>query len=295
MRNLGLSTSFKSIALVASFSFCLVTTGCEEGGEDAAVDLAAEPTAEGATADDAEKPEAKDAAAAEGEAGEAGEKAHDAAATLPARRFLEVTGSVTIDGEPAAVNTEIGATATIKTGADGHALFTLMPDSIIEIRKKSELKFGKSERHENSLSLLTGALWSFLPKGMADYEVVTPNAVAGVRGTVFYVEANSGKKSYICACDGHIDITQAKGKYKKPLKSVTSKDEHKAFYVTSKGKKGKLKAKKSKRLNHTDAEKDAIMAAMPSDHHAEAAPEDAAKEGDEAAPHDEEKEAAPEE
>src|SRR5262245_61534494 len=69
---------------------------------------------------------------------------------LPARRFLEVLGEVTLDGKQVATNAEIGETGVIETSKEGHALVTLGPGSLIEVRSGSKLQLGKSERHAMS-------------------------------------------------------------------------------------------------------------------------------------------------
>lgn len=185
-------------------------------------------------------------------------KQPEADGSVAARHFIEVKGDVTIDGQPAAAKMEIGLTSIIKTGANGRALFTLLPGSVVEIRKKSELVFGTSESRVQSLELLQGSLWSFLPEGMNDYEVRTANAVAVPTGPTFYIEAINGKKTYVCACDGKLEILRRQGKTKKPLKKIKSANQHKAFMILSRGKKGKTKAKKHKRMNHSEKQRVAI-------------------------------------
>src|SRR5690606_20553746 len=99
--------------------------------------------------------------------------------------------------------------------------------SIVEVRKGTRVKLGASERRSTSMRLYAGALWSVLASG-SDFEVETNNAVAGVRGTVFYTEAQSEHKTYICACDGTVEIT-GKGK-NKVQKTPSSEMGHKAFF-----------------------------------------------------------------
>ncbi len=178
-----------------------------------------------------------------------------APATKPARRFLQIDGEIKLDGAAATVDMEIPMSATITTGPNGHGYFTFGPGSVIEIRKSSTLKIGSSNTHKDSLKLLAGALWSVLAPG-ASYEVHTHNAVAGVRGTVFYTEARNEKTSYICACDGKVDIEAANPKNFK--KTIPSKMQHKAFLVNNKGKGQAVKP--FKRVNHTDQEKEALLA-----------------------------------
>jgi hypothetical protein len=91
-------------------------------------------------------------------------------------------------------------------------------------------------RKTTSVKLLAGTLWSFLPSGQASYEVVSANAVAGVRGTIFYVEAPKPTETYVCACDGEVEL---QGGQALP-RNVTSKFEHKSFLVRGKGKRAKV-------------------------------------------------------
>ena len=177
----------------------------------------------------------------------------------PARRFLSVAGQVTVDGQPAFVGAPISATAAIETGKDGHAVITVEPDSVVEIRSETRLLFGSSARKRTSVKLLGGALWSFLPEG-ASYEVVTPNAIAGVRGTVFYVEVPKADESYICACSGKVELHSLdKRGFKKDVSSPANN--HKAYIAAGRGKKSRLKA--AQRRNHTEEQADANMGLLP--------------------------------
>lgn len=227
----------RSFVLLLAVLFSALVGACEEGVENTGADIAAIETGVGGGG--------APAAAAEPEA----------PAPKQARRFLLVEGTVTVDEQPAAVDAAIGETAKIVTGDDGRAVITLEPGSAIEIRKGTALAIGTSERKRSSVRLLAGALFSLLPGG-ASYEVETDNAIAGVRGTAFYVEAQDKAKSYICACDGAVTI---ESKSKKGVKKEPKSDNgHLAFMITTKGKKDK--AKKAKRMNHTDEEGAALGA-----------------------------------
>ncbi len=196
-------------------------------------------------------------AAAVGDAAAKDAAAVDAAKPAAAKRFIELAGEVTIDGQPAAVGGEVGATSTIKTGKGAHAIFTLGPDSIFEMKEDSTITLGKSERKETSVKLAIGSLWSFLPKG-SSYEVVTANAVAGVRGTIFFAETKSEDDTYICACDG--EVAMQGGKMKKP-QNVMSKHAHKSLSFI-----GKKPPKKAGLIDHTDAEAVALLGMMDKTH-----------------------------
>ncbi len=179
----------------------------------------------------------------------------------PERRFLEVRGQVTLDGRDAAVDMEIGSASSLETGSDGYAVITVEKGSTIEVRANSSLKLGRSERASTSVALAFGTLWSFMADE-SSYEVVTPNAVAGVRGTIFFVQVPPKKKkrqadrSYICACHGKVAIRGANPKSFDEVVHSPSED-HKAFDIITRGK--AQKKRKAGRRNHTDEQKMALM------------------------------------
>ncbi len=131
-------------------------------------------------------------------------------------RVVQMSGAVLIDGKPATVGSPVTATSTVETGDNSWARITLVPHSIIAVRANTKFTLGTSARKKWSVQLALGAVWSFLPHG-SSYEVTTSNAVAGVRGTILYVDAFGPGKSGICACDGDVELSV--GKKKKMVKS----------------------------------------------------------------------------
>lgn len=244
----------------------LFVTACEENqdfqppaGEQppAATGDAPAPTGDGEAApaaggDDGAAPAGGDTEAANNPALGADGKPAVAAPTSSVRKFLEVKGTVTIDDKPAAVDMPIGDKSVIVTGDDGHAVVSVVAGSMIEIRAKSRIELGTSERKTNSWKIVTGALWSFLPSGTS-FEAVTDNAVAGVRGTIFYVE-KAPKSTYICDCNGEVEVYT--GKVKKPV-LFKSAHAHNAVRVFPK------QSVKAKRENHSDPEMNELLKIVP--------------------------------
>ncbi len=174
-------------------------------------------------------------------------------------QFLMVEGGVKIDGKPAAVGTTIGKTSSISVGPKGHAVIALDSGSVIDVRPGTQVKLGSSPRKNVSVKLLLGALWSFIPTG-SSYEIDAPNAVAGVRGTSFFVEAHKNKSSYICACNGSVDIETKDGKtFKQTVESPNA--DHKSFNFVNKGKIQTFKT--ADRQNHTKEQKDELAKIQP--------------------------------
>lgn len=166
-------------------------------------------------------------------------------AAKPVRRFLKVEGEVTLDGKPAAVDLEIPATGKLKTGKGARAVMTLEKGGVIEVRENADVEIGASPKRKISLKVAAGIIWSLLPTGKSDYEVVTPNAVAGARGTTFFVNATQKGVSMICVCDGDVEIG---------AEHVHTNDEHWGYKVVGK-KKPKLVGKLKDMPNHPNADR----------------------------------------
>ena len=183
---------------------------------------------------------------------------------LPAWRFLEVTGTVEIDGAPAARNMEIATTSTIVTAAGGNALITLGPGSIIEVRESSRLTLGASERKRTSVQLLAGKLWSLFV-GPADFEVVTNNAVAGVRGTVFFVDAEQENETIVCACQGAVELESLDPRKPTEEEIVAETWEHIGFSFKRRGKRVRTKSigTAPNPPSHPDARGNQLLALVP--------------------------------
>ncbi len=87
---------------------------------------------------------------------------------------------------------------TLRTGAGGGLKLTLSDQSVVVLGPDSELvieraEFEGQERSKVSLKLLVGGIWAKVKKAIAGsdstFEVSAARAVAGVRGTIFRVDA----------------------------------------------------------------------------------------------------------
>jgi len=121
-------------------------------------------------------------------------------------RFIEVRGQVSVNGKGATAGMPLGRTDEVTTAADGFARVSVGEGSLVEVRENTHLRFGASSRRRISVNLLAGRLWSFFEKP-TDYEVVSRNAVAGVRGTVFFADATDPNMMAFCGCRGKLHVT----------------------------------------------------------------------------------------
>jgi hypothetical protein len=167
---------------------------------------------------------------------------------LPARRFLMVQGTVKVDGAKAVEGVEFSETATIEASKGSRAILTLGKGSLLDLRPGTKITFGSTPRAKISVKLVLGALGSIMPEG-SSYEVVGQNAVAGVRGTVFFAEVDKKKDTYICACSGDVAMQAANPKSFDQVVHSPNND-HNGFTFSTKGK--KQQAKKTPRKHHGD-------------------------------------------
>jgi len=132
------------------------------------------------------------------------------AALLSAPSALAAVGSVTVIEGPA-FRTPKGGTEqpleqgaaieledTLRTGPAGTMKVTLTDQSVVVLGPDSELlvergEFEGQERSKVGLKLLVGGLWAKVKKVIAGtdstFEVSAARAVAGVRGTIFRIDA----------------------------------------------------------------------------------------------------------
>ncbi len=129
---------------------------------------------------------------------------------LPASSALAAVGTVTVlegpafrtpkDGaeRPLAQGAEVELDDTLRTGPAGTLKLTLTDQSVVVLGPDSELlveraEFEAQERSKVGLKLLVGGVWAKVKKAIAgsdsNFEVSAARAVAGVRGTIFRVDA----------------------------------------------------------------------------------------------------------
>jgi len=100
--------------------------------------------------------------------------------------------------QPLQQGAEVELDDTLRTGPAGNVKLTLTDQSVVVLGPDSELvveraEFEAQERSRVSLKLLVGGVWAKVKKAIAGsdstFEVSAARAVAGVRGTIFRVDA----------------------------------------------------------------------------------------------------------
>ena len=123
----------------------------------------------------------------------------------PDRSIFRLAGSVTVSGNPATLQTRIGASDTVETSSDGEIVFVVGGNAMI-LRGSSKLDMRAESQGSTliaGLRLLTGKLLSVSRN--RNMQLSTATATVGIRGTGFYIESDPGE-TYFCTCYGVTDV-----------------------------------------------------------------------------------------
>ncbi|MEO1481374.1 MAG: FecR domain-containing protein [Myxococcota bacterium] len=118
---------------------------------------------------------------------------------------------------PVRVGDRLNVGSVIRTGSDGSARLLMDDDSVLNIGPDSELRVRRyqvsEKRRRVSLRLTAGRLWARVTRifgGRKNFEVETPNAVAGVRGTEFVVDTGGGETT-VTVLAGEVSMKGRRG------------------------------------------------------------------------------------
>lgn len=104
----------------------------------------------------------------------------------------------------------------IKTGEDGAITVKLHDGSRLELRGRSSMvisKVAQEPGQRSAVVLFFGKLWSKVaPQRKTDFEIITPTAVAGVRGTEFVTVAADDGDSAVYVSEGKVGVDNEKKK-----------------------------------------------------------------------------------
>lgn len=117
----------------------------------------------------------------------------------------KLTGSVTVNGQPAQTGMALGAGDTIVTGPGGEAIYVIGQDAYLQ-REKSTVSFAASAAAgvaADVMRVLSGKILSVFGKGNKKLETAT--ATIGIRGTGCYIESDE-KRVYFCLCYGVAEV-----------------------------------------------------------------------------------------
>jgi hypothetical protein len=176
-----------------------------------------------------------------------------------------VDGDVRINGELATFGQEVGLGDWVETGPnstieivfDRGNIFELGPNTVAkldlgEARQQVDLKFGTLSAVFERVRTLSGR---------GTFDVRTSTALAGVRGTTFFLRAVDGETTYVCTCNGSLELLPGAGN---PF--VETAAEHSAYFFTQ-NEDGEVEVESAEELYHDNESlntlADRIGAAIP--------------------------------
>lgn len=132
-------------------------------------------------------------------------------------------GEVLVDGVEAVIGQEVIPGATIRTGVDSYCDVVFQGNNVFRLRPESTLVL---------------------------------NIDRGVRGTAFFVEAESEDSTYVCTCNGRLSLTNVESGRSRRVRA----DHHKAYRFVRVGE--AVERRTAPMQSHTDEEMEEVAAVI---------------------------------
>jgi hypothetical protein len=162
-------------------------------------------------------------------------------------RVSFISGEFFINGNKASVGDKISAGDTIQTGFLSEADIEMQDYAIFHMKANTSIEIDDIVS-EAKVKVKKGWFLGIVKKGK-QFQVSTPTVLAGVRGTVLFVNVFSDDRAYFCDCNGKIDIMDSKSMNQ--LQTVESVH-HTAFTIQRAG--TGVQMTRAKLLYHTDSD-----------------------------------------
>lgn len=129
--------------------------------------------------------------------------------------LLYSEGVITMDGQAIEIGTKVTDGALIQTDSNGTAEIVFGTKNIIKMGPSTSIKLELAKLN-SVVSIEKGTITAVLRKlnklDGGGLSVKTPSAVAGVRGTSFFVRVKpEEKETYVCICNGRINLALKDG------------------------------------------------------------------------------------
>jgi len=169
----------------------------------------------------------------------------------PGKSIYRIEGEVLVNGQPATLDTQIAASATVETGKNSEVVYAVGESAFLQ-RSDSHVTLEAKEPDSMIVSgtqLLTGKILSVFPSGRA-VRMTTKNAAIGIRGTGIYMESDP-EQTYFCTCYGIADIIAASDPTSR--ETVESRQHDRPLYILT-GEPPGQNIRAAPFINHTDQE-----------------------------------------
>jgi hypothetical protein len=169
----------------------------------------------------------------------------------PGKSIYRIEGEVRVNGQPATVDTQIAANATVETGKNSEVTFVVGESAFLQ-RSESHVTLEAKEADSMIVSatrLLTGKILSVFPSGKP-VRMTTKNASIGIRGTGVYMESDA-EQTYLCTCYGTTDIVAVNDPTSR--ETVVSRQHDRPLYILA-GEPVGQNIRAAPFIDHTDQE-----------------------------------------
>lgn len=163
-----------------------------------------------------------------------------------------VSGDVQVNGKAASVGLYVKPGDVITTAPNSSAHIVVEKNAFL-VREKTDMEIVGDHKKEQKLPAIkglkirTGKVLSVFEQG--EFRIISPTAVAGVRGTGIYIEANP-EYTYVCLCYGSADIEAVKYPGVKETFKTTHHEMPRYVFGSASGK----PILEAPMINHTDDE-----------------------------------------
>lgn len=133
-----------------------------------------------------------------------------------------LVGQAEINQSAAKIGDVLSGKSNIKTGPESILEIKQNPQTGLRVKPESELVL-TFNGDKIEVEVIRGGVLNIVKKGQ-NYRLVSPAAVAAVRGTVFYTYVFGADTTYMCTCNGSIDYFDGD----RLIRNVTH-DHHEAY------------------------------------------------------------------
>ncbi len=160
---------------------------------------------------------------------------------------VSVSGQVVKSGKPVSAGEPMSVGETIMVDEHGSAILKIKDRASIQLKNSGKLVI--DEISDSIVIMLDyGSLMSVVSPVGKKFQLVTPAATVGVRGTAFYVEARGIDQTYVCLCEGTLQIKTESG-----VQEIHSDDRsHHHPVLIAPDKNGRTAVEPAEMLNHTN-------------------------------------------
>jgi hypothetical protein len=121
---------------------------------------------------------------------------------LPGKSIVLLDGEARVNGQPASLETRLRPGDEIEVGG-GARLVAVIGSEAVMLRERTRLHLPSAAK--SFFRLVQGGMLAVFGPREAPYEMQTPMATLGIRGTGLYAVAEPGR-DYLCTCYGTVEI-----------------------------------------------------------------------------------------